>query len=168
LAVRRFCRRFASWCSGWRARTRAGAIAGSAVKLGKLGLRVSPTSVRRLLAQARLEPAPRRGVPSWRQFLRSQAASMIACDFLTVETILLRRFYVLFFIAHANLRVWLGGCTRNPTGEWVTQQARNLGLDFSESGVRFLIRDRDSKDSGPFDEVFRSEGIRIVRTPVRA
>ena len=73
-----------------------------------------------------------------------------------------------FFIAHASRRVWLAGCTRNPTGAWVTQQARNLGLDFSESGVRFLIRDRDSKYSGPFDEVFRSEGIRIVKTPVRA
>ena len=56
----------------------------------------------------------------------------------------------------------------NPTGAWVTQQARNLGLDFSDQGVRFLIRDRDSKYSGPFDEVFRSEGIRIVKTPVRA
>ena len=121
-----------------------------------------------LLARARLEPAPRRGGPSWREFLRSQAASIIACDFFTVETILLRRFYVLFFIAHASRRVWLAGCTTNPTGEWVTQQARNLGLDFSESGVRFLIRDRDSKYSGPFDEVFRSEGIRIVKTPVRA
>jgi len=85
---------------------------------------------------------------------------MIACDFLTVETILLRRFYVLFFIAHADRRVWLAGCTRNPTGEWVTQQARNLGLDFSDRGVRFLIRDRDSKYSNSFDEVFRSEGIR--------
>jgi hypothetical protein len=93
---------------------------------------------------------------------------MIACDLLTVETILLRRLYVLFFIAHADRRVWLAGCTRNPTGEWVTRQARNLGLDFSDRGVRFLIRDRDSKYSGPFDEVFRSEGIRIVKTPVRA
>jgi transposase InsO family protein len=93
---------------------------------------------------------------------------MIACDFLTIETILLRRFYVLFFIAHGNRRVWFAGCTRNPTGEWVTQQARNLGLDFRESGARFLIRDRDSKYSGPFDEVFRSEGIRMVRTPVGA
>jgi putative transposase len=137
-------------------------------ELAKLGFRVSPTSIRRLLAQARLKPAPRRGGPSWREFLRSQAASVIACDFLTVETILLRRFYVLFFIAHANRRVWLAGCTRNPTGEWVTQQARNLGLDFGECGVRFLIRDRDSKYSGPFDEVFGSEGIRISKTPVRA
>jgi transposase InsO family protein len=93
---------------------------------------------------------------------------MIACDFVTVETILLRRFYVLFFITHANRRVWLAGCTRSPTGEWVTQQARNLGLDFGGSGVRFLICDRDSKYSGQFDEVFRSEGIRIVKTAVRA
>lgn len=104
-------------------------------ELRKLGHHVSPTGIRRLLAQARLKPAPRRGGPSWREFLRSQAGSMIACDFLTVETILLRRFYVLFFIAHANRRVWLAGCTRNPTGEWVTQQARNLGFDFSESGT---------------------------------
>ena len=73
--------------------------------------------------------------------------------------------YALFFIAHDTRRVWLAGCTANPSGAWVTQQARNLGLDFS---ARFLIRDRDSKYSGPFDEVFRSEGIRIVKTPVRA
>jgi len=82
--------------------------------------------------------------------------------------VFLRRYYVLFFIAHASRRVWLGGCTTNPTGEWVTQQARNVGLDFAEQGVRFLIRDRDSKCSGPFDQVFRSEGTRIVKTPVRA
>src|SRR4029453_6375099 len=65
-------------------------------------------------------------------------------------------------------RVWVAGRPRDPTGEWVTQQARDLGLDFSDQGVRFLIRDRDSKYSGPFDGVFRSEGIRIVKTPVRA
>jgi putative transposase len=137
-------------------------------ELSKLGLRVSPTSIRRLLARAGLEPAPGRSGPSWRAFLRAQAASIVACDFFTVETVFLRRLYVLFFIAHASRRVWLAGCTSNPTGEWVTQQARNLGLDVSEAGVRFLIRDRDSKYSGAFDEVFRSEGIRIVKTPVRA
>jgi len=71
-------------------------------------------------------------------------------------------------IAHGSRRVWLAGCTANPTGAWVTQKARNLGLDFSDTGARFLIRDRDGKYSGPFDEVFRSEGIRIVKTPVRA
>jgi putative transposase len=82
--------------------------------------------------------------------------------------VFLRRYYVFFFIAHRNRRVWLAGCTANPTGAWVTQQARNLGRDFSEHAVGFLIRDRDSKYSGPFDEVFRSEGSRIVKTPVRA
>jgi putative transposase len=137
-------------------------------ELGKLGLRVSPTSIRRLLARARLQPAPRRAGPNWREFLRGQAASIVACDFFTVESVFLRRYYVVFFIAHASRRVWLAGCTTNPSGAWVTQQARNLGLDFSDRGVRFLIRDRDSKYSGPFDEVFHSEGIRIVKTPVRA
>jgi len=82
--------------------------------------------------------------------------------------VFLRRYYALFFIAHSSRRVWLAGCTSNPSGAWVTQQARNLGLDFCEQGVRFLIRDRDSKYSGPFDEVFSNEGIRIVKTPVRA
>jgi putative transposase len=124
--------------------------------------------VRRLLARARLEPAPRRAGPSWREFLRAQAASILACDFFTVENVFLRRYYVLFFIAHESRSVWLAGCTTNPTGAWVTQQARNLGLDLSDRGVRFLIRDRDSKYSRPFDQVFRSEGIRIVKTPIRA
>jgi transposase InsO family protein len=80
----------------------------------------------------------------------------------------LRRYYALFFIAHGSRRVWLAGCTASPTGAWVTQQARNLGLDFSDQGIRFLIRDRDSKYSRPFDEVVRSEDIRTVKTPVRA
>jgi putative transposase len=137
-------------------------------ELAKLGFRASPTSIRRLLAQARLEPAPRRSGPSWLEFLRAQATSIVACDFFTVESLFLRRYYALFFIVHGSRRVWLAGCTANPTGVWVTQQARNLGLDFSDQGVRFLIRDRDSKYSGTFDEVFRSEGIRIVKTPVRA
>jgi len=88
--------------------------------------------------------------------------------FLHHESVFLRRYYALFFICHSSRRVWLAGCTRNPSGAWVTQQARNLGLDFSEQGVRFLIRDRDSKYSRPFDEIFHSEGIRIVKAPVRA
>ncbi len=137
-------------------------------ELRKLGLSVSPSTVRRMLLNAGLEPAPRRSGPTWQEFLRQQAAGIMACDFFTVETVSLRRLYVLFFIAHSSRRVWLAGCTANPSGAWVTQQARNLGLDFSGQGVRFLIRDRDSKYSCPFDEVFRSEGIRIVKTPVRA
>jgi hypothetical protein len=137
-------------------------------ELAKLGVRVSPTSIRRLLAPARLGPAPRRTGPSWREFLRAQAASVVACDFFTVETLFRRCYYVLFFIAHASRRVLLAGCTTNPTGAWVTQQARNVGVDFSEQGVRYMIRDRDSKYSAPFDEVFRGEGVQIVKTPIRA
>ncbi len=137
-------------------------------ELRKLGLSVSPSTVRRMLLNAGLEPAPRRSGPTWQEFLRQQAAGIMACDFFTVETVSLRRLYVLFFIAHSSRRVWLAGCTANPTRAWVTQQARNVGLDFSGQGVRFLIRDRDSKYSCPFDEVFRSEGVRIVKTPVRA
>jgi putative transposase len=118
-------------------------------EFAKLGFGVSPTSIRCLLAQARLGPAPRRSGPTWREFLRMQAASIIACDFFTVETAFLRRYYALFFIAHSSRRVWLAGCTTNPTGAWVTQQARNLGFDLADQRLRFLIRDRDSKYSGP-------------------
>jgi putative transposase len=137
-------------------------------ELGRLGLRVSPSTVRRLLARAGLGPAPGRSGPSWREFLRTQAASIVACDFFTGESVLLRRYYALFFVAHATRRDWLAGCSINPTGAWVTQQARNVGLDLADEGVRFLIRDRDGKYSGAFDEVFGTDGIRVVKTPVRA
>jgi putative transposase len=129
---------------------------------------VSPSTIRRILLANRLGPAPRRSGPSWRQFLRQQAATMLACDFFTVETISLRRFYVLFFIELESRRVHLGGCTTNPTGAWVTQQARNLSFTGIFERIRFLIHDRDSKFSGTFDEVFRSEGIDVIHTPIRA
>jgi putative transposase len=137
-------------------------------ELLKLGLRVSPSTVRRILRAAGLEPAPRRIGPSWQQFLRQQAASMLACDFFTVETISLRRYYVLFFIELGSRRVWLAGCTTNPTGAWVTQQARNLGFTGLFNRIRYLVHDRDSKFTAAFDEVFRSEGITVIHTPVRA
>jgi len=89
-------------------------------ELLKLGLRVSPSTVRRILLAARSGPAPRRSGPSWQQFLRQQAARLLACDFFTVETISLRRLYVLFFIELDSRRVHLAGCTTNPTGAWVT------------------------------------------------
>ena len=81
---------------------------------------------------------------------------------------LLRRYYVLFFIAHASRRIWLAGCTTNPTSAWVTQQARNLGLDLADQGIRVLLRDRDSMYTGTFDEVLRGGGIRVVKTPMRS
>src|SRR5215218_3588725 len=137
-------------------------------ELLKLGMRVSPSTVRRLLLAAGLTPAPRRSGPAWRDFLRQQAASMIACDFFTVETISLRRFYVLFFIELESRRVHLAGCTTNPTGGWVTQQARNRSFTGLLERLRFRIHDHDSKLSAAFDEVFRSEAIEVIHTPIRA
>ena len=89
---------------------------------------------------------------------------MLACDLFTVETLSLSRFYVLFFIELESRRVHLAGCTTNPTGAWVTQQARNLSLTGLFDRMRFLIHDRDSKFSGAFEEVFRSEGIQVIYT----
>ncbi len=140
-------------------------IAGEAIKLG---FRLSPSTVRRLLASAGLDPAPRRGAVSWRAFLRRQAASMLACDFFIVETVTLRCLYVLFFIELESRRVHFAGCTTNPTGAWVLQQARNLSFTRLFERMRFLIHDRDSKFTTPFNEVFRSEGITVIHTPVRA
>src|SRR3989475_7990623 len=94
----------------------------------KLGTKVSATSVRNILRRHGLGPAPRRSGPSWTQFLRSRATRVLACDFFTVETVGLNRMYVLFFIELERRLVWLGGVTEQPTGVWVTQQARNLAL----------------------------------------
>src|SRR6266516_1491997 len=153
--------RFAGENPGWGYPRIAG-------ELRKLGLRVSPSTVRRILLANRLGPAPRRSGPSWREFLRQQAASVLDCDFFTVETITLRRFYVLFFIELESRRVHLAGCTTNPTGDWVTQQARNLSFTGVFERMRFLVHDHDSKFAAAFDEVFRSEGIEVIHTPIRA
>jgi putative transposase len=138
-------------------------------ELLKLGIRVSATTIATVLRGHGLGPAPRRG-PTWREFLRQEAAGMLACDFLTVETIRLKTLYVLAWIELRTRRVHLGGATANPDSAWVTQQARNLIMSLHEEGksARFLIHDRDTKFTGPFDEVFRSEGMRIVLTPIRA
>jgi len=95
---------------------------------------------------------------------------MLACDFFTVETVALRRLYVLFFIELGSRRVHLAGCTTNPTGAWVTQQARQFAWTLSERSTppRFLIRDRDSKFTRDFDAIFASESIEIVKTPAQA
>jgi putative transposase len=139
-------------------------------EINGLGLSVSATTVKKILRQAGIGPAGERGGLSWRAFLRQQAQSMLAVDFFTVETTSLQRLYVLFFIELARRRVHLAGCTANPTGAWVTQQARQFAWTLQEetSRLRFLIRDCDSKFTRDFDAVFAREGIEIVKTPVRA
>jgi len=93
---------------------------------------------------------------------------MLACDFFTVETAWLRTLYVLFFIEHGSRRVHLAGVTANPQGPWMRQQARNLAIEERLPSIHFLLHDRDAKFSGPFDELIRSEGVRLVKMPVRA
>jgi hypothetical protein len=135
-----------------------------------LGFSVSASSVRAILIRHRLPPAPERDGLSWRLFLRQQATTMLACDFLAVETVWLRRIYVLFFVSLERRRIEFVASTSNPDGRWVAQQARNLLMHLAdrEQSFRFLLHDRDSKFGSAFDEVFRSEGIRIIRTPIRA
>jgi putative transposase len=139
-------------------------------ELLRLGIRVSATAIRTTLGRHGLDPTPRQTATTWRAFLRRQAAGIVACDFFTVDTVWLRRLYVLFFIELDTRRVHLAGVTANPNAVWVTQQARNLLLVLEGQGsrVRFLIRYRDAKLSRGFDDVFRSEGAQVLVTPVQA
>jgi len=135
-----------------------------------LGVQVSATAIRTILRRHGLGPAPRPTTTTWRAFLRQQAAGVIACDFFTVDTVWLRRLYVLFFIDLDTRRVHLAGVTANPNGLWVTKQARNQLLVLGERGRRlhFVLRDRDAKFSRCFDDVFRAEGAEMLATPVQA
>ncbi|MEX0992231.1 MAG: integrase core domain-containing protein [Actinomycetota bacterium] len=133
-----------------------------------LGYQVGATTIRTILRRCGIKPAPRRDGPTWAEFLRLQARGIMACDFFTVETASLRTLYVLFFIEHGSRRVRITGVTRNPSGDWTTQQARNLAMDGNLQGASFLIRDRDTKFTRSFDEVFSTEGAQVIRSPVRS
>jgi transposase InsO family protein len=113
-------------------------------------------------------PTPSPSV-SWVAFLKAQATGVVATDFFTVDTAFLRRLYVLFFIELGLRRVWITGVTNHPNGPWVTQQARNVIMDLDDDAIipSFLVRDQDTKYVGSFDQVFRSEGAEIVKTPFR-
>jgi putative transposase len=139
-------------------------------ELAGIGFRVSASSIRRILVAHGIHPAPRRASTTWPSLLRQQAAGMVACDFFTVDTVWLRRYYVPFFIEIETRCVHLCGITTNPTGEWVTQQARNLATTLEETGrvAKYLIRDRDAKVTRSFDDVWRSIGATVIKTPVRA
>jgi putative transposase len=139
-------------------------------ELRKLGHRVAASSIRRILKRARIPPAPtRRGDGSWRQFLRTQASTALAVDFFHVDTVTLRRIYVLFVLEVESRYVHILGVTANPDGDWTTQQARNLLLDLAEHTAAFtyLVRDRAGQFTAAFDAVLTDAGITILKIPPR-
>jgi putative transposase len=113
-------------------------------------------------------PRAHRAGLSWKEFLRSQAKGIIACDFVAVDTTFLRRFYALVFIEIATRRAHLVGVTSNPNVSWVIQQARNFVARWDTVPFRFLIRDPDANYVSAVDDIFGTEGLRIVRTPIKA
>ena len=135
-----------------------------------LGQKLAASTVWQILKDAGIDPAPTRSGQAWRAFLNAQAKTILAADFFHVDTVFLRRLYVLFFIEHGTRRVHLAGITAHPTAEWVIQQARNLLMNLEDhaDSLKFLIRDRDAKFTAAFDAVFTAAGVRIIKTPVQA
>jgi putative transposase len=134
-------------------------------ELARLGHAIAASTVWEILHAAGMDPAPRRAGPSWREFLAAQAHAIIACDFLVVQTVLLKRLHVLVFIEHGTRGLHVAGVTAHPTGAWAVQQARNLAMDLGDrlGALRFLIHDRDPLFTTAFGEVFKG----LVHPPGR-
>ena len=139
-------------------------------ELVKLGHQIAASTVWQILHDAGIDPAPRRTGPTWKQFPAAQARGILAADFMHVDTVLLRRIYVLIVIEHGTRGVHLAGITAYPDGPWTTQAARNFLMDLGQraASVKFLIRDRAGQFTSSFDAVFAAEGIRILRSPAQA
>jgi hypothetical protein len=139
-------------------------------ELATMGIVIAASSVWAILKRHGVDPSPRRSGPTWAEFLSAQAKGLMACDFFHVDTVLLRRLYVLVFIHHDTRLVRIAGVTANPVTGWVTQQARNLTMELTDQAMalKFLVRDRDTKFTAFFDAVFAAEGTRIIKSPARA
>jgi putative transposase len=138
-------------------------------ELLKVGHRVGSSTIRRVLQRLGIPPAPVRDTDTtWRQFLRTQASTMLACDFFPVDcAVTLQRIYVFFVLEVGNRSVHLLGTTPNPDGPWTTQQIRDLVMDLGDHLAQFrvLVRDRAGQFAAPFDAVLADVGIRVVRIP---
>jgi transposase InsO family protein len=162
-AIRKVVIRMATDNPAWGHRR----VQGELVKLGHL---IAASTVWQILHDAGVDPAPRRPGPAWKQFLTAQARGILAADFVHVDTVLLRRLYVLIVIEHGTRRAHLAGITANPDGAWTTQAARNFLMDLDQraASIKFLIRDRAGQFTGYFDAVFQADGIRILASPPQA
>ena len=139
-------------------------------ELTTMGIAIAPSSIWAVLKRHGIEPSPRRSGPTWADCLSAQAKGLMACDFFHVDTVLLRRLDVLVFIHHGTRLVRIAGVTAKPVADWVTQQARNLSMELADgaNAIKFLIADHDTKFTSSFDAIFAADGIRVIRTPVRA
>ena len=141
-------------------------------ELLKLGHRASASTIRRVLQALRIPPAPQRHTDTtWRQFLHSQAATMLAADFFHVDcAVTLQRLYYMFVIEVGTRYVHILGVTANPDGPWTTQQIRNLLMDLGDraAGFRFLVRDRAGQFTASFDTALATAGIEAVKIPPRS
>jgi putative transposase len=139
-------------------------------ELLKLGHTVGATTIRSVLVAAGIPPSGRRANLSWKQFLAAHAETLVAADFFSVDTVFFKRLYVLIYMHLATRRVLLARCTTEPNEAWVTQQARNLSWLLAEEGIKLnvVIHDRDKKFARRADNVFASEGARVILTPLMA
>ena len=127
-------------------------------ELAGLGITVAPSTVRRILKDAGISPAPRRDGPGWAEFLRSQTQGILALDFFTADLVNGTKVYVLAVIEHGTRRIRILGAAGHPVQSWVVQQARNLLMDLDDAGmsVKFVLHDRDASFTAAFDAVFRA------------